>query len=401
MSQVVLHLGEKYIQEDLEYYFSGERDKNNQVRPDENIYSMTPDSHHLQMDFSDKQVGNFFYPALPQALDKIYIGISVSLFANHWGASFLLELMKHVKPGGAIIIPVYPEGQAAEKYYWSRSFLENIFLSRERWTGFSNITAENDGVMSLRVGRKWPKPMPSSAEWFFKERANLLLAHIGANGAGQDIVSAMQTQFVPIADLAWQEYQLSALMEKIIIDFHGKDKKVTMQHIGQDYGMLVNDLILSPFIQLQQGQSWHVGDVSESIKNSIDQYFMPHTSASHDTYYGSIDQVQLNAASIMCVSHMQAEHEPAQYQALLTQLWDKCESQGILVVKEQCENVQCSQQLDAMLATFGEVHHYSSIAATPIQDKVEISQYSLAVEENLRQEKSNKQDVYRVIQKNA
>jgi hypothetical protein len=98
---------------------------------------------------------------------------------------------------------------------------------------------------------------------------------------------------------------------------------------------------------------------------------------------------------------MQAEHEPAQYQALLTQLWDKCESQGILVVKEQCENVQCSQQLDAMLATFGEVHHYSSIAATPIQDKVEISQYSLAVEENLRQEKSNKQDVYRVIQKNA
>jgi len=401
MSQVVLHLGEEYIQEDLEYYFSGERDKNNQVRPDANIYSMTPDSHHLQMDFSDKKVGNFFYPALPQALDKIYIGISVSLFANHWGASFLLELMKHVKPGGAIILPVYPEGQAAEKYYWSRSFLENIFLSRERWTGFSNITAENDGVMSLRVGRKWPKPMPSSAEWFFKERANLLLAHLATDDDVQDITTALQTQFVPIANLAWQEYQRSALMEKIIIEFHGKDKKVSIQHVGQDYGLLVNDLICSPFIQLQEGQSWHVGQVSESIRNSVEQYFAPHTSESHQTHYSLIDQVQLNPASIMCVSHLLNEVGSSQYQALIQQMWTALNSQGILVVKESCVDESCVQQLDAMLADLGQVHYYSSIAATAIQDNVEISQYSVAVEENLRQEKSNKLDVYRVVRKSA
>ena len=61
--------------------------------------------------------------------------------------SFLLQLLKVLKPNGAIILPVYPEGQAQEKGYWSRSFLENIFLSRQRWTGFSNVRAENDGVM--------------------------------------------------------------------------------------------------------------------------------------------------------------------------------------------------------------------------------------------------------------
>jgi len=33
MDQVVLHLSPENIEEDLEYYFSGERDKNNQVRP--------------------------------------------------------------------------------------------------------------------------------------------------------------------------------------------------------------------------------------------------------------------------------------------------------------------------------------------------------------------------------
>ena len=69
----------------------------------------------------------FFSPSQPNILDKIYIGISVPLFANNWGASFLLQLLNILKPGGAIILPVYPEGQAQEKGYWSRSFLENIF----------------------------------------------------------------------------------------------------------------------------------------------------------------------------------------------------------------------------------------------------------------------------------
>ena len=132
MAQVVLHLDEKYIAEDLEYYFSGERDKNNQVRPDKNIYSMTPHSRHINIDFADGKVGNFFYPILPEPIDRIYIGISVSLFANYWGASFLLELLKQVKPGGDIVLPVYPEGQAHEKDYWSRSFLENIFTKGSR-----------------------------------------------------------------------------------------------------------------------------------------------------------------------------------------------------------------------------------------------------------------------------
>ena len=115
MADAAFHLTEEFISEDLEYYFSGERDKNNQIRPDDNIYSMTPTSTHLSVGLDDDKVGNFFYPTLPNLLDRVYIGISVPLFASNWGASFLLELLKVVKPGGAIILPVYPEGQAQEK----------------------------------------------------------------------------------------------------------------------------------------------------------------------------------------------------------------------------------------------------------------------------------------------
>ena len=121
---------------------------------------------------------HFFFPTLPNSLDRIYIGISIPLFANNWGASFLLQLLKILKPDGAIILPVYPEGQAQEKGYWSRSFLENIFLSRQRWTGFSNVRAENDGVMSLKVGREWPDPIVSTIEWFYNQQTNIVLEYI-------------------------------------------------------------------------------------------------------------------------------------------------------------------------------------------------------------------------------
>jgi hypothetical protein len=96
---------------------------------------------------------------------------------------------------------------------------------------------------------------------------------------------------------------------------------------------------------------------------------------------------------------MQAELGQASYQALLTKLWEALDPQGILVIRETYNDVQSSQQTDQFLSSMGKVHYYSSIAATPIQEKVEISQYSLAVEENLRQEKSEKLDVFRVIQK--
>ena len=402
MSQVVLHLGEEYIAEDLEYYFSGERDKNNQVRPDETIYSMTPFSEHIDMDFTDGKVGNFFYPILPTALDRIYIGISVSLFANYWGASFLLELLKHLKPGGAVILPVYPEGQAAEKDYWSRSFLENIFLSRERWTGFSNITAENDGVMSLRVGRKWPTPMPSSIEWFFKERSNLLLAGLQSGYSGGELTAYLKNTFTPMCKTIWSEYSASAVTERIIIDFLGKNKKCSIGHIGKDYGMLANDVILSTFLQVQSGETCHLGEYDEKLANSIDKYFSAHTVDKHATHFQAGHDLAMNHShDVMVISQLFDDLSEQAYQDLLTHAWSKCNPNGILIVREDLSgNSNAAASLDAMMtALSGEVSYYSTIAASKIQDGVEISQYSLAVEENLRQEASRKDNIFRVIQK--
>jgi hypothetical protein len=398
MAQVVLHLDEKYIAEDLEYYFSGERDKNNQVRPDKSIYSMTPLSQHININFDDGRVGNFFYPVLPEAIDRIYIGISVSLFANHWGASFLLELLKQVRPGGDIVLPVYPEGQAHEKDYWSRSFLENIFLSRQRWTGFSNITAENDGVMSLRVGRKWPEPMPSSIEWFYKERSNLLLASLQSEGLGQDINQSLQREFSSLCQLIWNEYSTSAVTEKIISDLYGKNSAISVAHVGCNYGLLVNDLILSPYVNVEQGASWHVGGIRESIQQSVSRHFTAHTGEQHQVRYGSLNEVSVDNARLIILSHVYTDNDT--YKILIKQLWDSLDANGALIIQEDFtghpDNIQW---VDSVLSELGELKYYSSIAACQIRESVELSQYSLAVEENLRAEKTDKSTVFRVVQK--
>jgi len=401
MSQVVLHLGEKYIKEDLEYYFSGERDKNNQVRPDEKIYSMTPFSEHIEMDFADGKVGNFFYPVLPEALDRIYIGISVSLFANHWGASFLLELLKHLKPGGSIIVPVYPEGQAAEKDFWSRSFLENIFLSRERWTGFSNLTAENDGVMSIRVGRKWPAPMPSSIEWFFKERGNLLLADLQSGYSGNDLTGHIKNAFVPLCTMMWNQYSASAVTERVITEYIGKKQASALMHIGQDYGLLANDVILSSLMNVTKGVTWHVGDHDVSLANSISRYFLAHTQDKHVMNYGNLsDVVFSDPCNVIVISALYSSMGAEEYKKLLEQAWAHLAENGLLVVHEDMSGDTAKiAQLDAMMSGLGEVHIHSSIAARKIETAVEISQYSLAVEENLRQEKRTRDNVFRVVHK--
>ena len=401
MSQVVLHLGKEYIEEDLEYYFSGERDKNNQVRPDDTIYSMTPFESHIDIDLNDGKVGNFFYPLTPNLLDRIYIGISISLFANHWGASFLLELLKQVKPGGAIILPVYPEGQAAEKNYWSRSFLENIFLSRTRWRGMSNINAENDGVMSLREGRKWPEPLPSSIEWFYQQRSNLLLKNLMVNNDRSDTRSFLQKTFAQLCQIVWQEYTTSAVTERIIIDHFGAKTPVTINQVGSEYGLLVNDLMLSRYVNVQDGKSWHVGECSQVVMESVSQFFAPLTMHRIEEIQ-NLTNLSINSAEICVLNNVLLAANDTDYQELLQQVWASIPANGLLVVYENLSANQAAiNTLDTMLSGLAEINYYSSIAACKIKPNYEISQYSLAVEENLRQEHKHKANVFRVLKKPA
>ncbi len=399
MPHVAFHLAEEFIPEDLDYYFSTRRDKNNQIRPDDNIHSMTPTSPHLSVRPNSRQVTNFFYPCPPNFADRIYIGISVPLFANNWGAAFLLQLLKTLTPGGAIILPVYPEGQAQEKGYWSRSFLENVFLSRQRWTGFSNVTAENDGVMSLRVGRKWPGPMPSTIEWFYQQRANLVLARL-LESDNDDDVRYIYTHAVA---KVWRNYHHSAVVESIISDNFGTKTPVTVQSVSDDYGLLVTDLLLSPYVNVSNAITHDIASDAEIIARNFKAYFAPHVKGRHQIIAGDVANIVLQKKSrVICLINALTGLSKSAQEALLRQAWGQVESMGLLIIYEdlQADQRGCNvADLRSTLEKFGDVQIYSSIVATKIHAHIDISHYSSIQESRLIEEKREQTKAFRVVQK--
>jgi hypothetical protein len=398
MTQAILHLSEEFISEDLDYYFSGERDKNNQIRPDENISSMTPASEQLSFSGSGDKTGNFFFPTLPNFLDRIYIGTSIPLFANNWGASFLLQLLKILKPGGTIILPVYPEEQAQEKGYWSRSFLENIFLSRQRWTGFSNFRAENDGVMSFSVGRKWPDPIPSTIEWFYQQRANIMLADLLAS----DGMHGIQSTYTSLIDSIWKNYTNSAIIERIILDNFGAKTSVIIQNVTNDFGLLITDLLLSPYINVVRGVTYATSVTQESISKNFHHYFSPYTKDRHIITAYDVNNSASDAKSdVVCIFNSLNGTSDSD-QMMLNTAWEQVKPNGLLVVYEDpAENYQTisAEDLNEILDKFGTIQFYSSIVASRIHEDTEINHYSTLQESRLVKEKHDKTRVFRVIHK--
>ncbi|MGH1537405.1 MAG: hypothetical protein ACRBDX_05095 [Gammaproteobacteria bacterium] len=399
MAHAAFHLTKEFIDEDLEYYFSGERDKNNQIRPDDNIYSMTPTATHLSVNLDDEELGNFFYPSLPNLLDRVYIGISIPLFASNWGASFLLELLKIVKPGGQIILPVYPEGQAQEKGYWSRSFLENIFLSRERWTGFSNVRAENDGVMSLGVGRKWPDPIPSTIQWFYQQRANLALGKLLETGNRDDLATA----FAEIATRVWANYTHSSVIERIILDNFGVRTPVRVSCVSNDYGLLVTDLLLSRYINVVSGNTKHITNAEAAVAKSFTSYFAPHTGNQHEIEMCDANSAEFSTKSdVICLIHTLSGMDQVQQEALIDQAWNSLDSNGLLIVHDAMPvawHTLGQGGLHHKFESLGVVSTYSSIVASKIEDDIEISHYSTIQEQKLLEEKNQQSNVFKIVQK--
>ena len=102
--ELIFHKSEKYIEEDIFYYISDQRDKHSMIKPKkENLISMTVDSEVIKAP-NKKEISNIFYPYKKNSIDKIYIGLSFPLFSNNWAASYLRYLLKIIKKDGSIIL---------------------------------------------------------------------------------------------------------------------------------------------------------------------------------------------------------------------------------------------------------------------------------------------------------
>jgi hypothetical protein len=396
MTDLIFHKAERYIEEDLEYYFSGERDIHNQVKPRQDIYSFTPDSPHLNIDFNDKKIGNLFFPFAPGSLDRIYIGISFPLFANNWGAAFLRHLMTLVKPEGCVVLPVYPEMQASEKNYWARSILEDTFISRSRWKGMSNIWAENDGVMSMRIGRKQPPEVHSTANYLLRQSGQTITRHEFLNTTDQ---KTPHEQFISLHKAHWENVTNSAIVETIIQEHFGRKQAIKLAVLGKDKNnsLLAIESLLSPYINVEKAFIETSTGSTEMLQP--DDLVAFHSHQIKDKLTISANQGELLASAppihvITLINNLDKD--------LIEASWPLLSTGGLLIVhqnKDLSTPRLESVQIESLLNALGTTQYYSSIAASKHLVDIEISHYSLMIEQELRDENINKDGVFWVVQK--
>lgn len=341
MTQIALHLDQASIADDMEFYLTDRWDKHNQITPRDDIVNLTVDSENLI--YKPGTVSNFLYPIPRNSFESIYIGPSLVLYSNQWGCAFLNQLLYLLEPEGMIILPVHPEGRAHEKGYWSRSALESTFRNRSGLTGVSNIRAENDGVMSMRVGRRWPRHFPSTIDWFFRERAALLLNQIVSGILQPESAGAA---FAHYAKAFWNISSQSVVIERIIQDHFGvKVRGKTITHFGASNSLLTAELAVNEKLKFKAANVLLPDAERKSNCSVLALDFAHHTAGNLHILDSSSDRAGSETSDITVLIN---EGEDGLDSSLVQSAWSGTQSGGILIWLDDWNKSASRETMEAL-----------------------------------------------------
>ncbi len=374
---IALHRSSSDIEEDLEYYFSERRDKHDQIRPSDDIRCLTTDSWNSSgLPNKTEMIANAFYPFPPFSLERIFIGISFPLFSNNWGAAFLRYLLSLIGSSGSVILPVYPEAQARDQGLWCRSSLESVFRSRSRFIGASNIWAENDGVMSMRVGRRWPPVISSTARWVFEQAPRFATA-LGLSESAEDIRKFWKSE----TQRLWRLGRYHAVIEQIIRDRHGPRRPVTLMALGEDSGILALECLFSPYTRVTQAYAASPIESREELR-ALDQ-------SCSTGAHGPLERLHQakikETCDVLCVTN------PAAMPYLET---SQLANGGTLILTPECAKTGLE-----ISSGFGAPEFYSDKIARRLHRSVPIYHYSERIEKEIDQQIESRQNAFAVFRK--
>ena len=385
MIDIILHKSKQYIKEDIDYYCSDIRDKHGMIKPNANLISLTCNSNVFHSNPSNDEICSIYYPFERGVFHRIYIGISFPLFANNWGATFLRHLMYLVDKDGAVILPVYAERQGVEKNYWSRSSLESIFQSRQKWWGMSNIWAENDGVMSMRIGKKQPPKKNSALTHLLNEN----IEKIKDSNSIDAIVNNVNNQH--------QNGTLSAIVEQIILNYYGRSKAVTFCEINGN-GLLAIETMMSDYIKISQStaiinEKHNINDFKKYLSNGFDKKFKV-TKCENGNL--NLDQ----NFDIITMINILDKKSDSEKNGCVDDMFNKLNKNGILILQDNgSSNVETFDKITASIINSSVHSQYSSIVATKLNTNINIPHYSDIIFEELKNENISRNNVINIFQK--
>ena len=385
MSEILIHKSSDYIEEDRDYYYSDTRDKHGMIQPSDDMVSVSCDSNIFKPNPTNDEICSIYYPFEKKSFHRIYLGISFPLFANNWGAAFLRHLMYLIKPDGSVILPVYAERQGVEKNYWSRSSLEVIFQSRQKWWGMSNIWAENDGVMSMRIGKKEPPIKNSTLNPFLENDLPL----IKDNVEGDDVKNLIQKHHI--------NGITSAIVEQIIINYFGRNKGVTFCDIEGD-GLLSSEILMSDYVNIIHSTQY----ISEDHNiEQVNKYLSKEFASKFSIHAHKKSALELNANYDVITIIDTLQHLPEKDKELfIINTFKMLNEKGTLIIKDNLfNNIESINSILNKLGDTVEHSQYSSVVATKHKDKTNIAHYSDIIFDELKSENQKRQNVFNVLYK--
>ncbi len=383
MVDIIIHRSKRYIKEDVDYYCSDIRDKHGMIKPSVNLVSLSCDSNIFHSTPSNHEISSIYYPFEKNIFHRIYIGISFPLFANNWGAAFLRHLMYLVDKGGAVILPVYAERQGVEKNYWSRSSLEVIFQSRQKWWGESNIWAENDGVMSIRIGKKEPPKKNSTLNYLFDYESN-------------NIKSKDNPYVNKRIARHHKNGTMSAIVEQIIINYFGRKKGISYCDIHGDI-LLTSEILMSDYITINSttqiiNDDLNITDIKKYIGKGFDEKM--HIMSHQDKFPNTSNNFDV----ISMLNIFENESEDFKKDCI-KKSFNNLNRNGVLIMQDKSFNNK--EFTNSIISSIPNLEHgqYSSIVATKHNKGINIPHYSDIIFKELQIENDNRQNLINIFYK--
>lgn len=189
------------------------------------------------------------------------------------------------------------------------------------------------------------------------------------------------------------------------MDAFGANSPLTVHSISDDYGLLMTDLLLSPYVDVMSGLTDDISTEQETIAKNFKSYFAPHMEGRHQILESAPANLDFKQKSnVISLTNALVGLGKSDIEGMLNRAWEQVKPGGLLVVYEDFgSNMHDLNVSDftSMLEKFGEVQIYLSIVAAKIQENVEISHYSSIQEAKLGEEKRDQIKVYRVVHKAA
>ncbi|MDE0302534.1 MAG: hypothetical protein OXJ38_04915, partial [Gammaproteobacteria bacterium] len=254
---------------------------------------------------------------------------------------------------------------------------ENIFRSRSRYIGISNIWAENDGVMSMRIGRRWPPVIPSMARWLFEQTPRRAVA-LGL----EDNTEAIQKFWQPEVQRFWRLGRYHAVIEQIIRNQYGPRRPVRLAAIGEDSGLIALECLYSPYTRVTQADVYDSMESSHALQ-ALDQAC---STQEHGPLECPESPATENLHDVLCVTDSAALDSDAATRQL--------SKGGTLILTPEC--AASNPELDS---GFKEPEYYSDTVAQRLHPSIPIYHYSERIEEEIAQQTESHQNAFMVLSK--